>query len=96
MFKKMNQIKNSEIIIEKINEEDNCEEFYTNRLRSVVRNINNKNNYSAKKFKDDINNNIDSLKSSTKNGFKNKKNQDQIQIKKINSDIIESEGHNEE
>jgi hypothetical protein len=96
MFKKMNQIKNSEIIIEKINEEDNCEEFYTNRLRSVVRNINNKINYSAKKFKDDINNNIDSHKSSTKNGFKNKKNQDQLQIKKINSDIIESEGHNEE
>jgi hypothetical protein len=96
MFKKMNQIRNSEIIIEKMNEEDNCEEIYTNRLRSVVRNINNKINYSAKKFKDNINNNIDSHKSSTKNGFKNKKNQDQIQIKKINSDIIESEGHNEE
>ena len=62
----MNQIRNSEIIIEKINEEDNCEEIYTNRLRSVVRNINNKINYSAKKFKDDINNKIDSHKSSTR------------------------------
>jgi len=38
----MNQISNSEIIIEKMNEDDNCEEIYTNRLRSVVRNINNK------------------------------------------------------
>jgi hypothetical protein len=44
----MNQISNSEIIIEKMNEEDNCEEIYTTRLRSVVRNINNKINYSAK------------------------------------------------
>ena len=92
----MNQINNSEIIIEKMNEEDNCEEIYTNRLRSVVRNINNKINYSAKNFKEDINNNIDSHKSSTKNKLKNKKNQDVIQIKKINSDIKESEGHNEE
>ena len=32
----MNQISNSQIIIEKMNEEDNCEEIYTNRLRSVV------------------------------------------------------------
>jgi hypothetical protein len=92
----MNQISKSEIIIEKMNEEDNCEEIYTNRLRSVVRNINNKINYSAKNFKEDFNNNIDSHKSSSKNKLKNKKNQDVIQIKKINSDIKESEGFNEE
>jgi hypothetical protein len=29
MFKKMNQISNSEIIIEQMNEEDNCEEINT-------------------------------------------------------------------
>jgi hypothetical protein len=92
----MNQISKSEIIIEKMNEEDNCEEIYTTRLRSVVRNINNKINYSAKNFKEDFNNNIDSHKSSSKNKLKNKKNQDVIQIKKINSDIKESEGFNEE
>ena len=66
----MNQIRNSEIIIEKINEEDNCEEIYTNRLRSVVRNINNKINYTAKNFIEDINNNIDSHKVVLKMGSK--------------------------
>ena len=81
----MNQISKSEIIIEKMNEEDNCEEIYTTRLRSVVRNINNKINYSAKNFKEDFNNNIDSHKSSSKNKLKNKKNQDVILISKLSN-----------
>ena len=85
-----NKKSNSEIIIEKMDEDCNSSQIYKNRLRSVVRNINNKIN-NSKNNKNVDNNYVDKHK--IKKVYKTKKpikNQEQIHLINGNTDIIEN------
>ena len=85
-----NKKSNSEIIIEKMDEDCNSSQIYKNRLRSVVRNINNKIN-NSKNNKNVDNNYVDKHK--IKKVYKTKKpinNEEQIHLINSNTDIIKA------
>ena len=85
-----NKKSNSEIIIEKMDEDCNSSQIYKNRLRSVVQNINKKIK-NSKNNKNVDNNYVDKHK--IKKVYKTKKpiyNEEQIHLINSNTDIIEN------